>query len=210
LKALGDQQGLSASLHQLAILEMEQGSLAEARRLWERSIGISQDIGNIAGRARALCMLARLDANEGMFDTARAMAHEAVALLEGIEAADAAQARAILKDIETEAVGRAESVRLHGEAIERLRAGEAAGALERFERSLAAARGEGNAHNEAVILLALGHTLLELGHVAEAADRLREGLAVAEGLGDADLLKSLQMLATIAAQRQAGGEDSPP
>jgi tetratricopeptide (TPR) repeat protein len=97
----------------------------------------------------------------------------------------------------------AESVRLHGEAVEQWQADNPAGALALFEASLAASREEKNAHNVAMNLLALGQALLVLGRAQEAVARLREGLEVAAPLGDDDLLRAMRQAAAAAAQAVA-------
>ncbi len=51
-------------------------------------------------------------------------------------------------------------------------------------------------------LLAIGRTLLILNRFSEAAERLREGLAVAADLDNEELTKNLRTLAAIAAQQQ--------
>ena len=103
LEELGDRQGRADSLHLLAIIEHEQGNPAEARRLWEESIEINKEIGNLDGIATSLGMLAQLNALEGRFEEAVAQGREAVRLLEGIGSFKAAMARESLRAIEARA-----------------------------------------------------------------------------------------------------------
>jgi hypothetical protein len=62
-----------------------------------------------------------------------------------------------------------------------------------------ASRQEGDAHGVAVNLLMIGQALLTLGRAEEARERLREGLEVAQEVGDEELLKAMQQVATVAA-----------
>ena len=301
---LGDLSGQAASLHELASIERAQGNPAEARRLWERSIALEDRIGDVEGRATTLIMLAQLEVREGNRETALGMARESVRLLEGIGNAKVTMAREILAQIETfdaggsaeappflaelgellerakaagpegglaaidaaleearrqavpsrevvallarsvacwnagdvagceeslrraeEALGRVgeteraalaelvemckaqrakataagpkESDRLYAEAMAKAQAGDTAGALGLFEASLAASRQEGDARGVAVNLLMIGQALLTLGRAEEARERLREGLEVAQEVGDEELLKAMQQVATV-------------
>ena len=99
-ESLGDQSGLSASLHQLAIIESSQGVPSEARKLWEQSVSIDEAIGDVAGAAATHAMLAQLEAMEGNFAKALELARSAVQVFEQLGHANAEQVRSILRSIE--------------------------------------------------------------------------------------------------------------
>jgi thioredoxin-like negative regulator of GroEL len=97
-----------------------------------------------------------------------------------------------------------ESDRLFAEATSIFQAEDMAGALVLFEASLRASRQEGDRHGVAVNLVMIGQALLALGRVGEAQKRLREGLEVAQEVGDEKLLQAMQQVATVAAARALG------
>ena len=104
------------------------------------------------------------------------------------------------------AAGPKESDRLYVEAMAKVRAGDTAGAMRLFEASLAASRQEGDTRGVAVNVLMIGQTLLALGRAEEARERLREGLEVARAVGDEELLKAMQEVATVAAAMAKGAK----
>ena len=122
---------------------------------------------------------------------------ERAALAELVEMCKAQRAKAT-------AAGPKESDRLYAEAMAKAQAGDMAGALGLFEASLAASRQEGDARGVAVNLLMIGQALLTLGRAEEARERLREGLEVAQEVGDEELLKAMQQVATVAAAMAKG------
>lgn len=99
-ESLGNRRGLAASLHELAWIDAQAGNRDAARQLWERSIGIKESIGDVAGAARTRIMLAQLEALDGRFEWAIELATAAVRELERLGYADAEQARGLLRDIE--------------------------------------------------------------------------------------------------------------
>jgi hypothetical protein len=74
-----------------------------------------------------------------------------------------------------------------------------AGALALFDAAQAASKQEGNRFGLAANLLMVGQVLLVLGRTDEAGERLREGLEVAQGVGDEELLEAMQRVAEAAA-----------
>ena len=65
LEELGDRRGRAASLHQLAIIEHDQGNPAEARRLLRESIAVMEELGDRQGRAASLHVLAMIEHDQG-------------------------------------------------------------------------------------------------------------------------------------------------
>lgn len=72
-----------------------------------------------------------------------------------------------------------------------------------FRRALAEVRRQGNAKDEAILLLELGRTIHRLGHYAEANASLRRGLRLARAQQSLSL--QAQLLAELAAPQEARG-----
>ena len=75
---------------------METGNRAEARRLWERSLALSSEVGDVAEAASTLENLARLEALEGNGERALELARQSVRQFEAIGYVDAERARGVL------------------------------------------------------------------------------------------------------------------
>ena len=70
-KAIGNQQGIAATLHALANVYRGQGKVSEALELYEQFLEIQKAIGNQYGIAVTLASIAPLIAiHQGDFDTA--------------------------------------------------------------------------------------------------------------------------------------------
>lgn len=76
------------------------GNREEARNHWERSIRMTESMGDVAGAAVTKSNLAQLEAMEGRFERAIELASQAVGELEQLGYAQAEKARGILRSIE--------------------------------------------------------------------------------------------------------------
>src|SRR5271166_2555266 len=131
-------------------------------------------------------------------------AEEALGRVSETERAALAELVERFKAQKATAAGPKESDRLYAEAMAKAQAGDTAGALGLFEASMAASRQEGDTRGVAVNLLMIGQALLVPGRTEEARERLQEGLEVAQEVGDGELLKAMQEVATVAAAMAKG------
>jgi tetratricopeptide (TPR) repeat protein len=79
-ESIGDLKGKSATLHQLASLDAQQGRVEQARVRYEESLAIKESIGDLKGKSATLHQLAILDAQQGRVEQARARYEESLAL----------------------------------------------------------------------------------------------------------------------------------
>jgi tetratricopeptide (TPR) repeat protein len=72
---------MARSLHQLGALHQDQGEYPQARKRYEQSLAIKQELGNRAGMARSLHQLGRLAEDEGDLPQAVALVAQAFVIL---------------------------------------------------------------------------------------------------------------------------------
>ncbi|NCO41811.1 MAG: tetratricopeptide repeat protein [Armatimonadetes bacterium] len=190
----------SARLHGEAMAKIQAADPEAAVPLFEQALAASRAEENAHNVGMCLLALAQTLRILNRPEEAAERLNEGRQLAE--ELGDSALLEALRRLAEGSG-GQSDSVRLHGEAVTKVKAGDRAGALAVFEESLAASRNEDNAHNVAMNLLALGRVLLVLGRPEDAVERLREGLETATTLGNEDLLNAMRETAMAAAQAAA-------
>jgi tetratricopeptide (TPR) repeat protein len=67
---LGDKRGIATTLHQLAMVQQDQGHLAEAVRLYEQSLQMNQELGNKSGIANTIGQMGRVSQQQGQLRAA--------------------------------------------------------------------------------------------------------------------------------------------
>jgi tetratricopeptide (TPR) repeat protein len=210
-ESLGDQRGLAASLHQLAMLDAGAGDRDAARQLWERSIGINESIGYVAGAAQTRIMLAQLEALDGRFDRAIELATTAVRELERLGYAAAEQARGHLRNIEAFAAQRGARQRAVTSLLDRLNQHIAAWqSLSGDQRAERLAALETSEPVEAVLgWLAHGAVCWQQGDVPGCDAALDTARTIAQTCGDGELLGLVDALGEQLASAPSA-EDSGP
>ena len=77
---------MAVTLHQIGRMAQDAGDMAEARRLYEESIKINQELGNKGSMAISLAQLALLDEKQGDLKEALKLTCQAEAIFEELEA----------------------------------------------------------------------------------------------------------------------------
>jgi tetratricopeptide (TPR) repeat protein len=83
----------------LGMLAQQQRDYVEARRLYQQSLKIEEQLGNLAGQASSLGQLGMLDYEQGNFEQALTSMVQAFLLLEKLRAPDSALARRMIARI---------------------------------------------------------------------------------------------------------------
>ncbi len=184
-EAIGDQRGLSASLHQLAAIEGSQGNRGEALRLVERSLTIEEAIGDQRGLAASLHLLAQIGASLGNPSESRRLLQRSLAIFETIG--------------DRQGLGAS----LHQLARIEASQGNPGEARHLLQRSLDIKQAIGDQHGLGSSLHQLGRIEASQGNPSEARRLLQRSLDIQEAIGDQrGLAASLHWLAGL--EMQAG------
>ena len=89
----------AAIIHNFATLKANQGDIEGALNLYEQSMRLNEQIGNVQGKAATLAMMSQLLAAGGKFETAIAYLQESIAILKRIGSPDAQTVERILARI---------------------------------------------------------------------------------------------------------------
>ena len=69
-KSLGDKQGIAQSLHQLGMIQQDQGNYKEAEELYRESLDIERSLGDKKGIAISLHQRGRIQEKQGIYKKA--------------------------------------------------------------------------------------------------------------------------------------------
>ncbi len=210
-------------LYFIAIFKAQQGDITGAIRLYEESLALTEQVGNVQGKAANLHQLAGIKAQQDDIAGAIALYEESLALKEqigdvqgkaatlhqlaGIKAQQNDVAEAITLYEESLAI--AEQMRdmygkaptLHCLAILKAYQGDVAGAITLYEESLAIAEQSGDAQGKAANLHELAGLKAQQGDVGGAIALYEESLAIQEQIGNAQgKATTLHCLAVLKAQ----------
>ncbi len=156
----------SANLHHLGILEQAQGNYAEARRLYNESLRIMQQLGDLRGMSRSLGQLGILEQAQGNYAEARRLYNESLRIMQQLgDLRGMSSSLHELGRLEQKQGNYAEARRLYNEG---LKIAEQLGDLSAMSRSL---------HQ-------LGTLEQRQGNYAEARRLYNESLRIKQQLGD--------------------------
>ena len=172
----------AAALHQLGMLAQAQGDNPEARRLYQESLAIQEQLGNLSGRASSLHALGVLAQGQGDYPEARRLYQESLAIEEQ------------LGDLS----GRASS--LHQLGMLAQDQGDYHEARRLYQESLAIQEQLGNLSGIASSLGQLGMLVYEQGEREEALIYTIRAYLLFERLHDPYQQLAQRMLATIRSQ----------
>ena len=161
-----DQKELSAILHNLAGIHMNEGDYAGAREKFGRSLEITQQIGNRAGEAATWHGLATIDLNEGDYAGAREKFGRSLEMRQQIGDRSG------------------EAGTWHQLATIDLNEGDYAGAREKFGRALEIAQQIGDRSGEAATWHQLASIDLREGDYAGAREKFGRSLEIKQQIGD--------------------------
>ncbi len=156
----------AATLHCLAMLKANQGDVEGAIALYQDSLAIKEQIGNVQGKAATLHQLAILKANQGDVEGAIALYQDSLAITEQI------------CDVKTKAAT------LHQLAILKADQGDVEGAIALYRDSLAIHEQIGNVQGKATTLHCLANLKADQGDVDGAIALYQDSLAIKEQIGD--------------------------
>jgi tetratricopeptide (TPR) repeat protein len=169
----------------------------------ERALGRARVDGQAGMEVMLLAVKARKFWEAGNIeasDQALEEAGRALERVEGEERRELEEGLARLKEQRVRAArGPSEAVRLQNEGIKKAEGGDGIGALDCFQKSADLSRSEGDDQGVAISLFYAGQMLLALERAGEARETIAEGLELATGLGDEELLEAMRTLAAMAA-----------
>jgi tetratricopeptide (TPR) repeat protein len=163
----GDKAKKAAIIHNLAIIKANQGQTEEAITLYEQSLTLKEDIGDLQGKAATLQQLGIVKYNTGEIEEAIAIYQQSLVLTERIG------------DVNTKAAI------LHCLAIIKTHQGQIEEARELYMQSLALSESNGNVQGKAATLQCLGYLKAVQGQTEEAITFYEQSLALTEDIGHA-------------------------
>jgi tetratricopeptide (TPR) repeat protein len=162
---LGDKLGTARGVNGLAMIDSDQGNVAQALKRFEEAFRISRDIDDNRDMAGALNNIAMLLSGQGNLAEARKEYEQALAI----------QVKIGFKTEEANTLGNlADLARQEGDLTR---------AEHEYERSVSVARQTGDRESLARSLNNLGGVLFERGNLKVAADKYQEALSLRKGMG---------------------------
>jgi tetratricopeptide (TPR) repeat protein len=163
---LGARREQAAVLHQLGMLAQQQGNYGQARRLYEESLRIEEELGNRAGVAQTLHQLGMLAQDTGDYGQARRLYEESLRIKEELgDRAGVAQT-------------------LHNLGVLAQQQGDYGQARQFYERAAGTFRDLGARREQAAVLHNLGALAQDTGDYGQARQFYQESLRISEELGD--------------------------
>jgi tetratricopeptide (TPR) repeat protein len=163
---LEDKVQQSAIILNLGRLKANTGEIEEAIALYEQSLAIKEQIGDVQGQAATLHEMGILKANRGEIEEAIALYEQSLAINEQIG------------DVQGKAAT------LHEMGILKANSGEIEQAIALFEQSLAITEQIGDVQGKAATLHQLGILKANSGEIDEAITLFEQSLAIKEQIGD--------------------------
>ena len=168
--AVRDRAGAASTLHELGMLAQDQGELAEARKLYDRSLKIKQEFNDKPGIAATLHQLGMLAQDRGDYQEARQHYGDSLTISRRLN-----NQPNIARTLHE--MGRlAQAQRDYAEAERR------------YDESMFTSRNLGNVPNVAKTLHQKGLLAQDQGKYREAHDLYIESLTIKRGLGDRSLI----------------------
>ncbi|MEH2347938.1 MAG: tetratricopeptide repeat protein [Nostoc sp.] len=161
-----DEQEKAAIIHNLGYLKANRGEIEEAIALYQQSLAIKEQIGDVQGKAATLHQLGILKANRGEIEEAIALYQQSLAIFEQIG------------DVQGKATT------LHQLGILKANRGEIEEAIALYQQSLAIFEQIGNVQGKAATLHQLGILKANRGEIEEAIALYQQSLAIFEQIGD--------------------------
>jgi tetratricopeptide (TPR) repeat protein len=186
-QAVGDRRGEADAWHQLATIDLREGSYAAARDKFGKALAMRQALGDRAGEADAWHSLATIDLREGSYAAARDKFSRSL-------------------EIEQALGDRAgEAATWHQLATIDLKEGSYAAARDKFGKALAIKQAVGDRAGEAATWHQLATIDLGEGSYAAARDKFSRSLEIEQALGNrAGEAATFYQLGHLAAQMGRG------
>jgi len=179
--ALRERSGI---VHNLAGLEVQQGDVARAMELWNQSLVLDEQIGDVRGKAATLSNMAGVIAQQG--DVARAMElwNQSLVLKEQIE------------DVQGKAATLANMAGVIAQQ------GDVARAMDLWHQSLVLKEQIGDVRGKAATLHNMAGVIAKQGHVARAMELWNQSLGLEEQIGNVQgKAATLHQMAVVIAQQ---------
>ena len=161
---LGDRRGMSVSINNLALLELDGGDLERAQQLFEQALAIKREFGERRSIAIGLANLADVLIKTSQWDAAEAVLTEGAGLAAG----------------NPQLVG---TIACNQGALAAHRR-DWASATERFEAAIASSQAGGHPHDVVEAMIGLGRVHAQTGDDRAAVTRLRAAHALATEIGN--------------------------
>ncbi|MEH2387763.1 MAG: tetratricopeptide repeat protein [Nostoc sp.] len=201
-----DKQEKAAIIHNLGYLKANSGEIEEAIALYQQSLALTEQIGNVQTKAATLHEMGRLKANTGEIEEAIALYQQSLALNEQIGNVQGKAAtlnnlgylKANSGEIEeaialyqqslaiTEQIGdvQTKAATLNNLGILKANTGEIEEAIALYQQSLALTEQIGNVQTKAATLNNLGILKANSGEIEEAIALYQQSLALNEQIGN--------------------------
>lgn len=166
IETTNNSQGISAVLHNTAMLRTERGDFDEAMKLYQRSLEIAEGLGDLKGKSTTLSQMASVFVARGDLNEAMRLYQRSLEIAEG------------LGDL----VGRA--VVLQGMAQIYIARGDFDEAMKLYQQSWTITEGLDNLKFKAGILHGMAGICVKRGDLDEAMKLYQRSLEIAEELGD--------------------------
>ncbi|MEH2140171.1 tetratricopeptide repeat protein [Nostoc sp.] len=156
----------AATLHQLGTLKVSSGEIEQAIILYEQSLAIKEEIGDVYGKAATLNNLGILKVSSGEIEQAIALFEQSLAIKEEIG----------------DVYGKGTTLNNLGHI--KASSGEIEQAIALFEQSLALTEKVGNVQGKATTLNNLGHLKAIRGQIEQAIAFFEQSFTLSEQIGD--------------------------
>jgi tetratricopeptide (TPR) repeat protein len=185
-EGLGDLQGKSATLHQMAGIYVTRGDLDGAMKLYQQSLEIKEGLGDLQGKSATLHQMAGIYVTRGDLDGAMKLYQQSLEIKEG------------LGDLQ------GKSATLHQMAGIYVTRGDLDGAMKLYQQSLEIFDGLGDLQGKSATLVNMGVVLFKYNRHAESLSAIMSGLQILIQLGaKLDIEKVISLLRQF---QQAVGE----
>ncbi|MBE8990523.1 tetratricopeptide repeat protein [Nostoc sp. LEGE 12450] len=161
-----DEQEKAAIIHNLGILKANSGEIEEAIALYQQSLALKEQIGDVLGKAATLHEMGILKANSGEIEEAIALYQQSLTISEQI---GNVQGKAMT---------------LHCLGILKANTGEIEEAIALYQQSLTISEQIGNVQTKAATLHCLGILKANTGEIEEAIALYQQSLALNEQIGN--------------------------
>jgi TolB-like protein len=162
----GDRNGVGAELNDTGYAQVQQGNMAEAKRLFQEAAQNFREVGNDAGVAGTLANLAAIVYAEGNLAEAKALFHEALPRYRKVEDSDGETLLLVnLAALQTDEAD--------------LRAAE-----DTCQQALTLAQRTNDKRAEGYVLAGLGGPLLQQGNLTAARKAFEQSLAIRNQIGE--------------------------
>ncbi|MFZ5887096.1 MAG: tetratricopeptide repeat protein, partial [Chloroflexota bacterium] len=166
LEGLGDLQGKSATLHNMAQIYVTRGDLDGAMKLYQQSLEIKEGLGDLQGKSATLHQMAYIYVTRGDLDGAMKLYQQSLEIKEG------------LGDLQ------GKSATLHAMANVYVTRGDLDGAMKLYQQALQILEGLGDLKGKSATLHQMAYIYVTRGDLDGAMKLYQQSLEIKEGLGD--------------------------